>query len=38
MPTTLDVAGLDPDTGRDLDGRSMLEPLRSGDGPPGDAA
>ena len=31
MPTTLDVAGLDPDTGRDLDGRSMLEPLRSGD-------
>jgi arylsulfatase A-like enzyme len=31
MPTTLDIAGLDPDTGRDLDGRSMLEPLRSGD-------
>ena len=31
MPTTLDMAGLDPDTGRDLDGRSMLEPLRSGD-------
>ena len=31
MPTTLDVAGLDPDAGRDLDGRSMLEPLRSGD-------
>ena len=30
-PTTLDVAGLDPDAGRDLDGRSMLEPLRSGD-------
>ena len=24
MPTTLDVAGLDPDAGRDLDGRSML--------------
>jgi len=31
MPTTLDIAGLDPDTGRDLDGRSMLDPLRSGD-------
>ncbi|HEX5918640.1 MAG TPA: sulfatase [Nocardioides sp.] len=31
MPTTLDVAGLDPDAGRDLDGRSMLDPLRSGD-------
>lgn len=31
MPTTLDVVGLDPDAGRDLDGRSMLEPLRSGD-------
>jgi len=31
MPTTLDVAGLDPDAGRDLDGRSMLGPLRSGD-------
>ena len=31
MPTTLDIAGLDPDTGRELDGRSMLEPLRSGD-------
>ncbi|GAA5113637.1 hypothetical protein GCM10023339_18280 [Alloalcanivorax gelatiniphagus] len=31
MPTTLDVAGLDPDAGRDLDGRSMLEPLRTGD-------
>ena len=25
MPTTLDIAGLDPDTGRDLDGRSMLD-------------
>jgi arylsulfatase A-like enzyme len=31
MPTTLDIAGLDPDDGRDLDGRSMLAPLRSGD-------
>ena len=31
MPTTLDIAGLDPDAGRDLDGRSMLESLRSGD-------
>ncbi|RYB88486.1 hypothetical protein EUA06_21055 [Nocardioides glacieisoli] len=31
MPTALDIAGLDPDTGRDLDGRSMLGPLRSGD-------
>jgi len=31
MPTTLAVAGLDPDAGRDLDGRSMLDPLRSGD-------
>jgi arylsulfatase A-like enzyme len=31
MPTTLDIAGLDPDTGRELDGRSLLEPLRSGD-------
>jgi arylsulfatase A-like enzyme len=31
MPTTLDIAGLDPDAGRDLDGRSMLVPLRSGD-------
>ena len=31
MPSTLDVAGLDPDTGRALDGRSMLEPLKSGD-------
>ena len=31
MPTTLAVAGLDPDAGRELDGRSMLEPLRSGD-------
>ena len=30
MPTALDIAGLDPDTGRDLDGRSMLGPLRSG--------
>jgi arylsulfatase A-like enzyme len=31
MPTTLDIAGLDPDAGRDLDGRSMLAPLLSGD-------
>ncbi|WP_457205673.1 sulfatase-like hydrolase/transferase [Nocardioides sp. P5_C9_2] len=31
MPTTLDIAGLDPDAGRELSGRSMLEPLRSGD-------
>jgi hypothetical protein len=31
MPTTLDIAGLDPDDGRELDGRSMLGPLRSGD-------
>ena len=38
MPTTFDIAGLDPDAGRDLDGRSMLEPLRSGDWSPGDAA
>jgi N-acetylglucosamine-6-sulfatase len=31
MPTTLAVAGLDPDAGRELDGRSLLEPLRTGD-------
>ena len=31
MPTTLDIAGLDPDAGRDLDGRSLLPPLTSGD-------
>ncbi|MDZ5661868.1 sulfatase-like hydrolase/transferase [Nocardioides sp. S-58] len=31
MPTTLDIAGLDPDAGRDLSGRSMLQPLRTGD-------
>ncbi len=31
MPTTLEIAGLDPDDGRDLDGRSMLAPLVSGD-------
>lgn len=31
MPTTLAVAGLDPDAGRALDGRSMLANLRSGD-------
>ncbi|WP_110181236.1 sulfatase-like hydrolase/transferase [Nocardioides solisilvae] len=31
MPTTLEIAGLDPDAGRDLDGRSLLGPLRSGD-------
>ena len=31
MPTTLDIAGLDPDAGRALDGRSLLDPLRTGD-------
>ena len=31
MPTTLDIAGLDPDAVRDLDGRSMRQPLTSGD-------
>src|SRR4051794_36290231 len=31
MPTTLDIAGLDPDAGRDLDGRSMLSGLTNGD-------
>ncbi len=31
MPTTLAAAGLDPDAHRALDGRSMLENLRSGD-------
>ena len=31
MPTTLTIAGANPDAGRALDGRSMLEPLRSGD-------
>jgi N-acetylglucosamine-6-sulfatase len=31
MPTTLAIAGLDPDAGRALDGRSMLGPLRTGD-------
>lgn len=31
MPTTLDIAGLDPDEGRVLDGRSMLGPLTTGD-------
>ncbi len=31
MPTTLEIAGLDPDAGRELDGRSMLVPLRTGD-------
>jgi arylsulfatase A-like enzyme len=31
MPTTLQVAGLDPDDGRDLDGRSLLPQLLSGD-------
>ena len=30
MPTTLDIAGLDPDAVRPLDGRSMLGALRSG--------
>ena len=31
MPTTLAIAGLDPDAGRDLDGRSFLTPLTTGD-------
>ena len=31
MPTTLELAGLEPDAGRDLDGRSMLSHLGSGD-------
>lgn len=31
MPSTLAIAGLDPDFGRVLDGRSMLAPLMSGD-------
>ena len=31
MPTTLEIAGLDPDAGRELSGRSMLGPLRTGD-------
>ncbi|MGH3505974.1 MAG: sulfatase-like hydrolase/transferase [Nocardioidaceae bacterium] len=31
MPTTLAMAGANPDVGRAIDGRSMLEPLRSGD-------
>ncbi len=31
MPTTLDIAGLDPDADRELSGRSMLAPLRTGD-------
>ena len=31
MPTTLAIAGVDPDAGRPLDGRSMLGPLSSGD-------
>lgn len=31
MPTTLEIAGLDPDAVRDLDGRSLLGPLTSGD-------
>ena len=30
MPTTLEIAGLDPDAGRELSGRSMLRPLRTG--------
>jgi N-acetylglucosamine-6-sulfatase len=30
MPTTLQLAGLDPDAGRTLDGRSMLPNLQSG--------
>ena len=31
MPTTLEVAGLDPDAGRPLDGRSLRGPLTTGD-------
>jgi N-acetylglucosamine-6-sulfatase len=31
MPTTLEIAGLDPDAGRALSGRSMLGPLTTGD-------
>ena len=31
MPTTLEAAGLEPDAGRALDGRSLLPHLRSGD-------
>jgi N-acetylglucosamine-6-sulfatase len=31
MPTALAIAGLDPDAGRVLDGRSMLPHLRTGD-------
>lgn len=31
MPTTLDIADLDPDTERELSGRSVLRPLRTGD-------
>jgi arylsulfatase A-like enzyme len=34
MPTTLDIAGLDPDAGRELSGRSLLRPLRTGDWSP----
>ena len=30
MPTTLDIAGLDPDAVRDLDGRSMRQPADLG--------
>lgn len=30
MPTTLEIAGLDPDAGRELDGRSLLKPLTTG--------
>ena len=30
MPTTLDIAGLDPDADRELSGRSMLQPLLTG--------
>ena len=37
MPTTLDIAGLDPDAGRALDGRSLLDPLRTGDWAAGDS-
>ncbi|GAB3793739.1 sulfatase-like hydrolase/transferase [Nocardioides ungokensis] len=31
MPTTLEIAGLDPDAGRDLDGRSFLTPITTSD-------
>jgi arylsulfatase A-like enzyme len=31
MPTTLEIAGQDPDAGRELDGRSSVGPLTTGD-------